>query len=144
MTMIYGYICIGSYIDALDVFQGMQIVGIEPDKATVIFVLPLCAQLGALEIGIWIHMYCARNGWLRRTCVSNALIEMYTKCGSIEQACQLFDQILERDVISWSAMIGGLANHGKAHEAIAICERMKLRDVILLFLFRNYWILIEL
>ena len=43
MTMISGYTHIGSYIDALDVFQGMQIVGIEPDKATVIFVLPLCA-----------------------------------------------------------------------------------------------------
>ncbi|XP_050227797.1 pentatricopeptide repeat-containing protein At2g20540 [Mercurialis annua] len=128
-SMISGYARIGSYMDALDVFREMQNAGVEPDEASIVSVLPACAKLGALETGKWIHMYCARNGLLRRTCICNALIEMYTKCGCIDQACQLFDQMLERDVISWSTMIGGLANHGKVHEAIAIFERMKQTNI---------------
>ncbi|EEF45931.1 pentatricopeptide repeat-containing protein, putative [Ricinus communis] len=128
-AIISGYTRIGSYIDALDVFREMQIAGIEPDEASIISVLPACAKLGALETGKWIHMFCARNGLLRRTCICNALIEMYTKCGCIDQACQLFDQMRGRDVISWSTMIGGLANHGKVREAIAIFERMKQTNI---------------
>ncbi|KDP34229.1 hypothetical protein JCGZ_07800 [Jatropha curcas] len=124
-AMISGYNRIGSYLDALDMFRQMQVVGIEPDEASIVSVLPACAQLGALEVGKWIHIYCDKNGLLSRTCICNALIEMYTKCGCIAQACQLFDQMRERDVISWSTMIAGLANHGQAREAIAMFERMK-------------------
>lgn len=124
-AMISGYTRIGSHADALDVFRQMQLVGIEPDEISIISVLPACAHLGALEIGKWIHMYCDRNGLLRRTSVCNALIEMYAKCGCIDQAYMLFDQMRERDVISWSTMIGGLANHGKACEAIELFERME-------------------
>ncbi|KAF2286926.1 hypothetical protein GH714_035544 [Hevea brasiliensis] len=124
-AMISGYTRIGSYAEALDMFRRMQVVGIEPDEASIVSVLPACAQLGALEVGKWIHMYCGRNGLLRRTNICNALIEMYTKCGCVDPACQLFDHMHERDVISWSTMIAGMANHGKAREAIAMFEIMK-------------------
>jgi pentatricopeptide repeat protein len=124
-AMISGYTRLGSYADALYVFRQMQIVGVEPDEISIISVLPACAQLGALEVGKWIHMYCDRNGLLRKTSICNALMEMYSKCGCIGQAYQLFDQMSKGDVISWSTMIGGLANHGKAREAIELFKRMK-------------------
>ncbi|CAN0907038.1 Pentatricopeptide repeat-containing protein At2g20540 [Linum grandiflorum] len=128
-AIVTGYSRMGSYADALELFGQMQMAGNEPDEISIVSVLPACAQLGALEVGRWIHMYCDRNGLLRKTNICNALMEMYAKCGCIDQARQLFDQMRKRDVISWSTMIGGLANHGKALEAINMFERMKLQGI---------------
>lgn len=128
-VLISGYSHMGCYADALDVFRQMQRAGFEPDDISIVSVLPACAQLGALELGKWIHMYCDRNGFLRKTCICNALIEMYAKCGCIDQARQLFELMLDKDVISWSTMIGGLANHGKAREAIQLFQEMLRANV---------------
>ncbi|KAH7845616.1 hypothetical protein Vadar_004078 [Vaccinium darrowii] len=124
-AMISGYKRYGFYVEALDVFRQMQMEGVEPDWVSLIAVLPACAHLGALELGKWIHFYAEKNRFLHITCLCNSLIEMYAKCGSINQARQLFDEMPERDVISWSTMIGGLANHGKAHEAIKLFQEMQ-------------------
>ncbi|CAN1785266.1 Pentatricopeptide repeat-containing protein At2g20540, partial [Linum perenne] len=128
-AMVTGYSRMGSYADALELFGKMQMAGNEPDEISVVSVLPACAQLGALEVGKWMHMYCERKGLLKKTNICNALMEMYAKCGCIDQARQLFDQMRKRDVISWSTMIGGLANHGKALEAIDMFERMKIQGI---------------
>lgn len=128
-AMISGYTKIGSFNDALDVFRRMQMVGMQPDWVSLVAVLPACAQLGALELGKWIHFYADKKGFLRKTCICNALIEMYTKCGSVDQASQLFTKMLERDVITWSTMISGLANHGRAHEAIELFQEMQKANV---------------
>ncbi|GMY17650.1 pentatricopeptide repeat-containing protein At2g20540-like [Fagus crenata] len=59
------YARIGCYADALDAFRRMQEVGIEPDDISIVSVLPACAQLGALEVGKWIHMYADKKGFSR-------------------------------------------------------------------------------
>lgn len=123
-TLISGYTRIGCYSDALEVFHQMQIAGMEPDEISIVSVLPACAHLGALELGKWIHVYADKNKVLSRICICNALIEMYAKCGCVEGARRLFDWMPERDVISWSTMIAGLANHGRAGEAIGLFEEM--------------------
>ncbi|XP_009766198.1 pentatricopeptide repeat-containing protein At2g20540-like [Nicotiana tabacum] len=124
-AMISGYTKTGCYGDALDVFRRMQMIGMKPDWISLVAVLPACAQLGALELGKWIHFYAEKYGYLRKTSVCNALMEMYAKCGSVNQAWQLFNEMSERDVISWSTMIGGLANHGRAHEALKLFNEMQ-------------------
>ncbi|XP_062113622.1 pentatricopeptide repeat-containing protein At2g20540-like [Humulus lupulus] len=129
-AMISGYTKIGCYSDALDVFRKMQKLGIEFDEVSIISVLPVCAQLGALEIGKWIHIYSDKNGLLKRsTSVCNAIIEMYAKCGCIDPALQIFDQMTKKDVISWSTMIGGLAHHGEAYKAIELFRDMERAKV---------------
>jgi pentatricopeptide repeat protein len=55
----------------------------------------------------------------------NSLVDMYAKCREIEFACQLFERISERDVISWSAMISGCAKNGAADEALILFNRMQ-------------------
>lgn len=97
----------------------------KPDWISLVAVLPACAQLGALELGKWIHFYAEKNSYLRKTNVCNALIEMYTKCGSVDQALQVFGKICERDVVSWSSIISGLAHHGRGHEAIELFHEME-------------------
>ncbi|XP_030452648.1 pentatricopeptide repeat-containing protein At2g20540 [Syzygium oleosum] len=124
-TVISGYSQVGGYGDALEIFRRMQTVGVEPDEISIVSVLPACAHLGALEVGKWIHMYADKHRLLHRTCICNALMEMYAKCGCIEQASRLFNEMNERDVISWSTMICSLANHGKANEAIELFQAMR-------------------
>ncbi|KAJ0972768.1 hypothetical protein J5N97_020727 [Dioscorea zingiberensis] len=124
-ALISGYTSIGRCSEAVEAFQQMQLAGFEPDDISIVSVLPACAQLGALEFGKWIHKYANKHGLLNRTFVCNALIEMYAKCGSIDQARQLFDGMKERDVITWSTMIGGLATHGKAYEAVELFLEME-------------------
>lgn len=128
-AIVSGYARIGCYADALEFFRRMQMVGIQPDEISLVSVLPACAQLGALELGKWIHFYADKAGFLRNICVCNALIEMYAKCGSIDQGRHLFDQMKERDVISWSTMIAGLANHGRAKEANELFQEMQKAKV---------------
>ncbi|MQL99752.1 hypothetical protein Taro_032473 [Colocasia esculenta] len=124
-ALISGYAAIGCHADALDVFYQMQLSGTKPDEISLVSVLPACAHLGALELGRWIHIYADRHGMLKKTYLCNALIEMYAKCGSVDHARQLFVELVEKDVISWSTMIGGLAHHGKAQEAIDLFEAME-------------------
>lgn len=128
-AMISGYTRIGCYTDALEIFRQMQMLGIEPDEISIVSVLPACSQLGALEVGKWIHRYSDRKRLLQSICVCNALIEMYVKCGCIDQALQLFNRMLERDVISWSTMIAGLANNGKAGEAVVLFQDMQRAQI---------------
>ncbi|KAK4274319.1 hypothetical protein QN277_017557 [Acacia crassicarpa] len=129
-TMITGYARVGCYSEALQIFREMQMVGIDPDEISIVSVLPACAQLGALEVGKWIHMYSDKNGFSKKTSICNALVEMYNKCGCFDQARDLFDQLVDRDVISWSTMIGGLANNGKAHEALELFRDMQRAQVV--------------
>ncbi|CAL9223759.1 unnamed protein product [Arabidopsis halleri] len=128
-AMISGYTGIGCYVEAMDFFREMQLAGIEPDEISLISVLPSCAHLGSLELGKWIHMYAERRGFLKQTGVCNALIEMYSKCGMICQAIQLFEQMKGKDVISWSTMISGYAYHGNAHQAFETFIKMQRAKV---------------
>ncbi|CAA0810597.1 Pentatricopeptide repeat-containing protein [Striga hermonthica] len=119
-TMISGYTKAGLFNEAMNVFRRMQANGLQPDWISLVAVLPACAQSGSLELGKWIHSYAGQKGHLKKTCVSNALIEMYTKCGCVGPALQIFSDMAERDVVSWSTMITGLAHHGRAREAIRL------------------------
>uniref|UniRef100_A0A7N0V0B5 Pentatricopeptide repeat-containing protein n=1 Tax=Kalanchoe fedtschenkoi TaxID=63787 RepID=A0A7N0V0B5_KALFE len=128
-TMISGYVKTGRYDDAISVFHEMQMAGVQPDEICVVAVLTACAQVGAFEFGKWVRTFADKSGFLEKTFIANAFIEMYSKCGSINEACRVFNQMRSRDVISWSTMIGGLANHGKAREAIELFNEMKRSNV---------------
>ncbi|CAG7866685.1 unnamed protein product [Brassica rapa] len=128
-AMISGYTGAGCYGEAMELFREMQLAGIDPDEISLISVLPSCAHLGSLELGKWIHIYAERKGFLKQTGVCNALIEMYSKCGMIGQAVQLFDRMKGKDVISWSTMISGYAHHGNAEGAIETFDGMQRAKV---------------
>lgn len=124
-ALICGYTSAGQYAKAVKAFHQMQLEGLEPDDICIVSILPACAHLGALELGKWLHVYSKRHGLSKKTYVCNALIEMYSKCGSLDQAKQIFDEMSERDVISWSTIIGGLAAHGRAREAVRLFAAME-------------------
>ncbi|KAG9447321.1 hypothetical protein H6P81_013449 [Aristolochia fimbriata] len=125
-SMISGYSQSGQFKEAIDLFRKMQIMEIDVDPATVVCVLSACGHLGALDIGRWVHMYCERKKVEFNIKVKNALIDMYSKCGDINRALQIFYGLVHRDVFSWTIMITGLAMNGKSMDALQLFLEMEL------------------
>ncbi|CAN6467845.1 unnamed protein product [Victoria cruziana] len=111
--------------EALEMFRKLCEQGIKPDDATIVTVLPVCAQLGALELGRWIHEKIAENRLKENVPVMNALVDMYAKCGDLKTAHGVFNEIPHKNVISWNSMIMGFSVNGQGDLAVKWFEKMK-------------------
>ncbi|XP_027070143.2 pentatricopeptide repeat-containing protein At1g08070, chloroplastic [Coffea arabica] len=124
-VMIGGHTHVSEYKEALAVFRHMQLERVEPNDVTFLNILPACAQMGALDMGRWIHVYINKNcHHLQNSSVWTSLIDMYAKCGSIESAKQVFFGLETKSLSSWNVMISGLAMHGNAHGAIDLFSKL--------------------
>ncbi|KAF5461217.1 hypothetical protein F2P56_021034 [Juglans regia] len=123
-SMIAGYVHCGKPKEAIHLFMKMEEEGLKPNEVTVVAILAACADLGALDLGRRVHDYSNRSGFGKNIHISNTLIDMYVKCGCLEDARKLFDEMEERTIVSWSAMIAGLAMHGQAGEALRLFCKM--------------------
>jgi pentatricopeptide repeat protein len=117
-AMISGYAEKGHMNEALALFNAMETAGEKPDLVTVLSLISGCCQIGALELGKWIDDYSISNGLKDNLIVCNAFIDMYAKCGSINDARELFYAIPEKSVVSWTTMIAGCALNGEFTEAL--------------------------
>ncbi|XP_028797350.1 pentatricopeptide repeat-containing protein At2g45350, chloroplastic-like [Neltuma alba] len=125
-TMMAGYVQNGYCIEALKLFHDMRIKAhTQPDDTTLLIVLTAITQLGHVEVGALIHRYLENNNskYLSGK-LGVALIDMYSKCGSIENAILVFKNIDQKCVDHWNAMIGGLAIHGMGEMAINFLFQM--------------------
>ncbi|KAJ4961336.1 hypothetical protein NE237_021246 [Protea cynaroides] len=118
------YVHCGHYKEALELFLRMKQSSIEPDEATLVVVLSACAELGALDYGRWIHSRIDYSSFSDIISVSNSLIDMYAKCGAIDNARQVFNKMCKRNIVSWNSMILGLAMHGYADDALELFSEM--------------------
>ncbi|PWA93574.1 Pentatricopeptide repeat-containing protein [Artemisia annua] len=118
-AMVGGYIQAQRFKDVLAMFHEMQAVKIKPDNVTMVYCLSACSQLGALDLGIWVHHYITRNNLTVNGSLGTALVDMYAKCGNITKALQVFNEIPRRNSLTWTAIIVGLANHGYANDAVS-------------------------
>lgn len=123
-AMIDGYVQAARFREALEMFREMQYSNVRADEFTMVSVITACAQLGALEMGEWVRVYMSRQGIKLDVFVGNALIDMYSKCGSVERALGVFKEMHSRDKFTWTAIILGLAVNGHGEEAIDMFHRM--------------------
>ncbi|KAF8115676.1 hypothetical protein N665_0025s0136 [Sinapis alba] len=125
-SVISGFCQNGNYSKALTMFLCMEKdESVKPNHVTVTSVLPACANLGALEIGRRLERYAREKGFFDNIYVSNGTLEMYSKCGMIDVAKRIFDEIgKQRNLCSWNSMISSLATHGKHDQALELYEQM--------------------
>lgn len=123
-AMIAGYVQCGKPKEAIRLFMEMEEAGWRPNEVTVVAILAACADLGELDLGRRVHEYSNCSGYKRNVRVSNTLIDMYVKCGCLKDARRVFDEMEEQTIVSWSAMIAGLAMHGQAEEALRLFSKM--------------------
>uniref|UniRef100_A0A2P2PLI2 Uncharacterized protein MANES_01G162400 n=1 Tax=Rhizophora mucronata TaxID=61149 RepID=A0A2P2PLI2_RHIMU len=124
-ALISAYLQNGKPKEALAIFHELQLSETNPDEVTLVCAVSACAQLGAIDLGRWIHVYIKKHG-IRLNChLTTSLIDMYSKCGDLEKALELFYLMERRDVFVWSAMIAGLAMHGRGKAAIDLFLKMQ-------------------
>lgn len=124
-TMILGYVKQGQSDKAMKTYKKLQGDGTKPDKVTIISVLSVCSHLGALEEGTTIHQYLEKTEMQIDASLATALIAMNAKCGCLEKAMEIFKGQSEKDVCTWTALISGLAIHGRAEEALHLFRQMQ-------------------
>ncbi|KAL5700567.1 hypothetical protein ACHQM5_025994 [Ranunculus cassubicifolius] len=111
---------------ALDLFRVMQIsTSIRPDEVTIVSVISAISNLGSLELGKWVHLFVYRNSLDLTISLGTSLINMYSRCGSIGEAVRVFDEMPRRNIITWTALINGLAVHGRSQEALRMFYEMR-------------------
>ncbi|XP_077228940.1 pentatricopeptide repeat-containing protein At5g16860-like [Tasmannia lanceolata] len=134
-AVIAGYAQRGHGDKALDVFRQMQLARSEPNAVTLVSLLSACASVGGLLQGKETHCHVLRChvNWANYEdgddlMVKNGIIDMYSKCKSFDAARALFDSIplIERNVVTWTVMIGGHAQHGDANHALKLFSQMLL------------------
>ncbi|KAF3784076.1 Pentatricopeptide repeat-containing protein [Nymphaea thermarum] len=128
--MIDGCVRHGLYKEALGLFHEMLVMEeAKPNEITLSSVLSACGRLGALEHGEWVHAYIGKCGMKIDVVLGTSLIDMYAKCGSIERAHSVFCGLKCRDVMTWSAMISGLAMHGHDGKCLQLFSLMQREGV---------------
>ncbi|KNA20082.1 hypothetical protein SOVF_055630 [Spinacia oleracea] len=130
-AMITGCAQMGLFEEALELFNDMQISGIRPNHSSLVGALTACAALGGLDQGRWIHAYVNRNRNRVELDVKlgTALIDMYAKCGCIEMANRVFENMAYKDVFVFTCLISALSNHGQSEKAMELFKRMEREGV---------------
>lgn len=128
-AIISGFIESGQPLEAFKLFQKMVLSGIKPNELTVTGLLPVCGVLGSIRNGKEVHCLIYRRGININVFVASALIDMYSKCGSLENATTVFENAQAKNTASWNALIGCYAKNGMVESAINLFERMQQEGI---------------
>ncbi|KAL1338625.1 hypothetical protein AAHE18_10G225100 [Arachis hypogaea] len=123
--MLVAYGQLDNLTDSAQIFTQMQMEGIVPNQFTYPSILRTCTSLGALDLGEQIHTQVLKTGFQFNVYVSSVLIDMYAKHRELVTALKILRRIKEKDVVSWTAMIAGYAQHGMFTEALNLFEEMQ-------------------
>ncbi|KAD7117897.1 hypothetical protein E3N88_05165 [Mikania micrantha] len=128
-SLISAYAQSGQGEEAIKVYLKLQDLELKPDSFICSSLLNTSASLSAYEQGKQIHVHTLKFGLLSDTFTANSLVNMYARCGSIDDATRAFSEVPEKGIVSWSAMIGGFAQHGHGKDALSLFDDM-LKDGI--------------
>ena len=124
-VMIGAYAGSGRGVVAYYIYLKMKEEGFQPDAVTYMSLLNDCASTAALEWVKDVHRHILEEGYESDVRVGSALVHMYAKSGSIEDANVVFNGMKERDIITWNVMVGAYAGSGWGVEAYDLYLKMK-------------------
>ncbi|ESR43415.1 hypothetical protein CICLE_v10011274mg [Citrus x clementina] len=124
-ALISGYVLNSLVSEAVSLFGKMREQGVEINSVTMLCLLPICVDPGYLWLGMCCHCICVKFGLDLDFSVGNCLMTMYVKCGSVDYGRKLFDQVPEKGLITWNAMISGYAQNGLATDVLELYREMK-------------------
>ncbi|KAK1357205.1 TAP-C domain-containing protein [Heracleum sosnowskyi] len=123
-SMVSGYIQNGRLQEALKIFSTMVSERFEVDKFTLTSIVTGCANAGLLELGQLIHAQIVKAGQPFDVFLSSSMIDMYAKCGKIDDAWSIFGETNVRNTVLWTSMISSYGLHGRGREAIQCFDWM--------------------
>ena len=105
-------------------FRKMIEIDVGFDMVTLVWVLTTCGRLTDIELGEWVYEYAEGIGLKGNPTLVTSLIDMYSKCDHVDTARKLFDQMPQRDVVAWIAMITGYSQASQCREALSLFHEM--------------------
>nr|XP_025885107.1 LOW QUALITY PROTEIN: pentatricopeptide repeat-containing protein At4g39530 [Solanum lycopersicum] len=123
-SMLFGYIQQCENEEALKLFLLLRQSLQKPNTLTFVALIAASSNLVSLLHGLQFHNQIVKLGLDFDLHVTNALVDMYSKCGSLEEARKMFNSTIQRDVACWNSMISTYAQHGEAKEALNMFEKM--------------------
>ncbi|KAK8935594.1 Pentatricopeptide repeat-containing protein [Platanthera zijinensis] len=123
-ALVDGYAKSSNSEEAIEIFHRIESSDLGASAFTFASLLSAVACIGLIGKGQQFHGRLLKMGFGSDTCVANALITMYSRCGNVDDACIIFGEMNERNVISWTSMIAGLAKHGDARRALQLFNEM--------------------
>ena len=130
-ALIAGYAKYGLGKVSVKCFEEMQYEGLLPNEVTFVCTLKACGSIGAVEKGNEIHSEIVKEGILGESdLLGTALVDMYAKCGAIEDARKVFDNLHDPSLVLWTALISGYAENGHGDEALKCYEHMQHKGLV--------------
>ena len=119
----------GDYV--LEIVKNVQNQGIiKPDRVMFISALKVCGLMGSIMIlGNILQAQIIENELETEVTVTNTLIDMYSKCGALNEACVLFNNLKTPSIVSWGVMISAYATHGRCSYALRVLKEMQENHV---------------
>ncbi|CAK7349380.1 unnamed protein product [Dovyalis caffra] len=115
--------------EVLNLYHQMIDEGVKPDSSIFTVAIKASSSLMALEVGEGIWHRAVDFGYGCDVFVASSVLNLYVKCGKIDEAKLVFDKMVKRDVVSWATMITGLVHNGKVLEAVDMFGRMKKEGI---------------
>ncbi|XP_061371096.1 putative pentatricopeptide repeat-containing protein At1g17630 isoform X2 [Gastrolobium bilobum] len=119
----------GYYEYALQLYIEMRKLGFLPDGFTLPLIIRACSYLGSSSLCKIVHCHSLQMGFRNHLHVVNELVGMYGKLGRMEDACELFDGMVARSLVSWNTMVSGYAFNHDSVGASRIFKRMELEGL---------------
>ena len=115
---------------ALEIVKNVQNQGIiKPDRVMFISALKVCGLMGSMILGNILQAQIIENELQTEVTVTNTLIDMYSKCGALNEACVLFNKLKTPSIVSWGVMISAYATHGRCSYALRVLKEMQENHV---------------
>ncbi|KAJ7968677.1 Pentatricopeptide repeat [Quillaja saponaria] len=130
-AMIEGYSKTIEYATmSFKVYIDMQHLNFHPNASTFASIIGACSVMTSFEIGEQVQTQLMKTEFFRDIKIGSALIDMYSKCGRVEDARRVFDHMPEKNVFSWTSMIDGYGKNGFPYEALMLFSRMQIEYCI--------------
>ena len=111
-------------IDALSIYKEQLLHGSKPSNLAYPFLLKASSALVVVELGRQLHAHVSKLGFMCDLFVGNSLVNMYSKCSLIDDAQKMFDEMADRDQVTWNSIIAGYAGRGMTDKAVGMFEEM--------------------
>uniref|UniRef100_K3Y2V8 Pentacotripeptide-repeat region of PRORP domain-containing protein n=3 Tax=Setaria TaxID=4554 RepID=K3Y2V8_SETIT len=129
-SMLSGCVQNGFAADGLFLFNEMRRESMQPSEYTMASALAACAALRSLHQGRWIHGSVIKHGLIYNSFISAALLDMYVKCGEVEDARRMFDELSYLDIVLWTTMIVGYTQNGNPLDALQLFLDKKFASIV--------------
>ncbi|XP_019705043.1 pentatricopeptide repeat-containing protein DOT4, chloroplastic-like [Elaeis guineensis] len=128
-AMAGGFLRVGDSMNVFDLFNQMRGANINPDSAAFINLIYAGILTGKSSIACAIHSVLISSGFDQKVDIAPLLLTLYSKCGELTSAREVFDSMLDKDVILWTSMISGYVQGGLSSEALVLSEELLSSNV---------------